>query len=443
MPMLNKSYWFYLESYVYVSVMGENLLLYNTLTGKFLAYYDSPQLVEFIGRLRDKKNLYALEVTGEYLRANGLESFINDTRGQFMGDLVDVSAARKKPFLMQPYFDFRETVGEQPPWTFKNAGADCLFMLNQLTLYVTGRCENNCPHCLSAFKQFPWCTAREGGGLSLAEIESILEQLKGTPVKNVDILGGDLVLWPHLDRLVEMLGTGSFKSNYYFHLSHLKHLKNGLPESIRAARPKATVNVLVDCAALSNPHAVNQLKKLEADMSIFLIEREEEIVQLENVLERLGPGNVSVQPYFNGQNLDFFKENVFTDVESLEENILDIDMIKARNTRNSLYHGKLAVMTDHHIYSNVCGAPLGKIPGISIMQAVMSELKEHGNWMRVRRGTAPCCYCLLNSICPPLSNFEWVSGINNSCHIRKDSPGPRTNCKPMKGIHDEDHQEHY
>jgi pseudo-rSAM protein len=162
------------------------------------------------------------------------------------------------------------------------------------------------------------------------------------------------------------------------------------------------------------------LQELEPDSLTFLIQRDEEIPVLEGVIEDLHTGNISVQPYFNGSNLDFFKKNVFIDHESLSENILDIGVIKARTSQNTLNYGKMFIRSNQNIYSNLNGTPLGKIGEISMETAVISELTEHGNWLRVRRNVAPCGDCLLNSICPPLSNFEYASGINNSCNIRKD-----------------------
>ena len=105
--MAAKRYRFYLESHVYIAVKGKALLLYNLVTGKFLFYADQPQLIEFILELKREENLYALEISGEYLRRNGLRKFVDDLREHFMGDVVDISLSGKKPFLMPPVFDIR------------------------------------------------------------------------------------------------------------------------------------------------------------------------------------------------------------------------------------------------------------------------------------------------------------------------------------------------
>jgi pseudo-rSAM protein len=427
--MPSQSYWFYLESFVYITIKGNDLLLYNTLTGKFLSYINKPRLIEFILELDRKENLYALNVSREFLKENDLEDFVENVKEYFMGDLIDVSLSPKKPFIMPPHFDKQEVDINNiaKPRVLKNVSGDSIFSLNELTFFVNNRCDNNCTACKTACKQFLWCTAgkeRTELTLTLEEIEEVLAQVKACPIKNIDIIGGDLTQYPHLDPLVDLLSRGSFNVNYYFHLSHLD-LKKGVPPAIQviqASRPRARINVLVESSSLTAPVDLSCLKELEPDRLVFVIQKEEEIPIIEQAVEDLKIGNISisVQPYFNGHNLDFFKANVFIDQESLTENIPDIGAIKARKSYNTLNYGKLFIKSDKNIYSGLNGVPLGRIGEITMEKAVISELTEHGNWLRTRRNETPCCDCLLNAICPPLSNFEIATGIYNSCNIRED-----------------------
>ncbi|MCP5049610.1 MAG: TIGR04150 pseudo-rSAM protein [bacterium] len=382
-----------------------------------------PGLVEFLLDLDRKENLYALKVSREFLRKNGLEDFMNDVSEHFMGDLIDVSLTGKKPFFMPPRFDIREEVNRPQRRTLKNVSKDSLFSIAELTFFVNSRCHNNCTLCHSACKQFLWCTRENqdnglnpvsGPVLEITEIEEILDQTKGCPIKTVNIIGGDLTQYPHLTQLVDLLRPGSFNVNYYFHFSHLR---NGVPHAIRAGGPQAKVTLLADCSALTFPHDLTHLKQLEPDRLIFLIQREDEIAILEDMMEDLKTANISVQPCFNGDNLDFFKANVFTDPESLTESIPDMETINARKSYNTLNYGKMFINSNKNIYSDLNGAPLGKAGEMSMETAVVSELSEHGNWLKIRRDVEPCGDCLLNSLCPPLSNFETATGINNSCTI--------------------------
>lgn len=423
--MSAKAYWFYLESYVYVAIKGHDVLLYNAMTGKFLSYTRKPQIVEFLRALHRKENLYALEVTPGFLKENRLESFMEDISGYFMGDLIDVSLAPGKPFFMSPHFDIREEDNPMEKRVLKNVGKDSLFAVTHLTLFVNSRCRNNCPACHTACKQFPWCTRGNGNNknngadslLEIGEIKEILDQTKGCPIKTIDIIGGDLTLYPYLERLVELLCSGSYHVNYHFHFSHLK---DRIPDVIPAGGPNTRATLLVDCSTITSPGDLNRLKRLEPDRVIFLIQKDPEISIVESVIDHISTPDITVQPYFNGRNLDFFKANVFTDVQSLAESIPDLGAVNSRKSYNTMNYGKIFIKSNKEIISGLNGAPLGKINEVSIEEAVVSELSQHGNWLKTRHDVAPCGDCLLNSICPPLSDFENATGINNSCNIWKE-----------------------
>ena len=50
-----KKYWFYIESYVYISQKKDKVLLYNTLDGKLLEFNDKETL-KIITRLKKSSN---------------------------------------------------------------------------------------------------------------------------------------------------------------------------------------------------------------------------------------------------------------------------------------------------------------------------------------------------------------------------------------------------
>jgi len=417
--MTDPSYWFYLEPFVYVVIHNHHLLLYNTLTGDFLTYYHQPHFADLIRRLHLKENLYALEVTRSFLEANHLESFIADIKNHFMGDLLPISLAPKKPFLMPPNFDIDAPVSLKPRRTLKNVMPDSLLSLNHLTLYIHGQCNHHCQVCPTAYRQSRWCTcATAAPSLELTHIRDILHQTRGCPIKTIDILGGDLSQYPDLNALVALLDQYPFQVYYYF---HLYHLQNGLPSPLSHRSSQAKIVVLVDGSALKNPDPIPALQHIQAHRITFLIQQEAEIPLLERVIARLKNVDIAVQPFFNGHNLDFFKANVFTDRESLRQNVLNHEVINARKSYNTLNYGRLFIMSDQNIYSDLNDSPLGNPGRITLETAVVNELSQQGNWLKTRREVSPCNTCLFNSLCPPLSNFETFSGINNFCLIWKES----------------------
>ena len=420
-----KRYWFYLEPYVYVSVKGQNVLLLNLADGRFLTFMAQPHVAAFIRQLERKENLYVLEVSEDDLKGKGLQDFVRDVREHFMGDLVDVSLTGKKPFILSPNFDIRDgvpggvQVGDITPArrTFKNVAKDSFLALKELTVYIEDSCGGNCPECGTAFKQFPWCT-RDGNGSRLdpADIAKVLEETRGCFLESIHIIGGDINRYPGLREVMGLLRARRVRVCYYLHMLHLE--TGGLDKLLGQMGQEAEIHLLVNCASLSDRDMQKKLETLPRDRVkiVFLIQHEHEFTILEKSIEDLQLKEFSVQPYFNGGNLEFFKGNVFTDIESLSSGDLDIKAIKARRSFNTLNYGKLYIR-NRQVYSNLNAAPLGEVDKLPLREAVILELKEQGNWLRVRRDVSPCKDCLLDAVCPPLSNFEYAAGINNSCNI--------------------------
>lgn len=415
-------YWFFLEPQVYVAVKGNNLLLYNLATGKYLTYFDQLPLIDFILKLTQEKNLYALEVSEDFIKANGLKSLIDDILEHFMGDIVDVSLSgkeRKKPFIMPPQFDIQTGSRDPVRRTYKNVDKDSFLAIDELTFYVTGHCDKNCIECSTAYKQFLWCTrGKHDSELRLEDIEKVLDETRACRLKKINIIGGDLTRYSRLDELVDLLNEKNVPINYYI---HFRHLKKKPMEKLKRIGPRSNILALVESSSLRNPDNVKHLKEeiSEPLKLTFLVQDEPGLVNLEKAVEELNINTFSVQPYFNHRNLNFFKENVFTDEESLNESFPDLDAIKARQSYNTLNYGKLFIMSDKHIHSGLNASPLGTIDDKTMAEAVILELTEQGNWLTARRNVTPCKDCLFDAICPPLSGVEYAAGINNTCHLWK------------------------
>lgn len=414
-----KHYWFYLEPHVYIAVKGNDLLLYNIVTGKFLSYFNQPRLIDFILDLKREENLYALKISEEYLRKKGLKSFIDDILEHFMGDMVDVSLSKKKPFLLSPQFDVQPKDREPGRRTFKNVSKDSFLAIDELTFFVTDDCDEGCVECSTAFRQFPWCTrGKDSNELVLEDIKKILDETRGGRIKKINIVGGDLTKYSRLDELIDLLNSKTVRINYFI---HFLHLKKGPLEELKQIGPGSNIRLLIESSSLRNPACVRFLKEVISDRLklIFLVQHEQDFPNLEKVAGELNLINFSVQPYFNDKNLDFFKENVFINQEALNESIPDMDAIKARQSYNTLNYGKIYISSDGHIYSDLNAPPLGTVADMSMEEAVVLELKEQGNWLRARRNVSPCKDCVFDAICPPLSGFEYAVGINNTCNLWK------------------------
>ena len=46
---------------------------------------------------------------------------------------------------------------------------------------------------------------------------------------------------------------------------------------------------------------------------------------------------------------------------------------------------------------------------------IRKELVNGSSWKKLRADIAPCSQCVLEKLCPPLSNYEYILKQNNLC----------------------------
>ena len=120
-------------------------------------------------------------------------------------------------------------------------------------------------------------------------------------------------------------------------------------------------------------------------------------------------------PFYNGDNYDFFKENIFVSKEEIKS--VSFKDIKRNTILNHFFFGALVCMSNGDVYSNLNNTKIGNIKEHSVASMVFKELEEKRSWLKVRKNVEPCNNCLYSSICPPLSNYEEAIGQNNLCTI--------------------------
>lgn len=128
-------------------------------------------------------------------------------------------------------------------------------------------------------------------------------------------------------------------------------------------------------------------------------------------------GPIKILPYYNGKNLDFFREYIYPDLQDLIAEPVGRKAIFRHKVLNDNFFGKLTILPSGDVYSNVNCAPVGNIKSSSLKELVFKELTDSKAWLKVRNQETPCSGCLNRDLCPPLSNYEWVIGKPNLCHL--------------------------
>ena len=100
-----KGYWFFIDSYVYVNVIGIRALLYNTLDGNIIKVENAEVANLLLNLLSEDNCGVCFLEENDYLKED-MNCFINELRDKYMGDVIDVSLSKGKPIQILPYVNF-------------------------------------------------------------------------------------------------------------------------------------------------------------------------------------------------------------------------------------------------------------------------------------------------------------------------------------------------
>lgn len=415
-----KEYWLSLETYVHISIKRESLLLYNSLTGKSLEYSGkhNKTILEMIRRLISPKNLCIIRLKEEELQAPVISDFIQDIRNFFMGDLIDISFYRDKPIQIMPIINVKGDIGHLKKETYNSVGEGMMEYLTEIFLHICGACDQNCNICNHAHKQFPCCTHNNNKGceLDVLKIKGLIEEIKSSSLINLNILGGNIFTYSKFKELTGIINHLRAQKIYYAHYLNVIEASSNLKFlNPRSSSLKILVPFPLDEEKFKT--ALETLKNTRLDSKfIFIIQSAEEFEKAEALISSFQIADYEFQPFFNGRNMNFFMEGVFTNKEEVLEAKPKMKSIYTNSVVNSLNFGRLTILSNGHIHANVNALRLGILGKNSIYDVLYKEMYHGKSWRRIRKNVEPCRHCTFEALCPPLSNYTYALGRNNLCH---------------------------
>jgi pseudo-rSAM protein len=417
---MKKSYWFYIEPYVHLAVNGSAALVYNCLNGK-LTEYDNPVVVNLVKRLKSKKNLLVVRLSADQLADPHISAFVKEIKAFYSGDLIDSSYSKGKPLQLMPQVKIQKDAAKSLKVGEKTIGEGIMEYLKEITLYINNSCQQNCYFCRDAYKQFLVCSKSGGSHKQELEIEKVkqfLKEAEGSSLFRINISGGNVFTYSKFAELVRVLNNMPKVKTYnvyYLNLPHreteLKSLNNEL----------SYVNIFVDF-----PVSEQELEKAvsmcaESGLNCefnFVLQKEEDIDAAQEISSRLKIDNVVFKPFYNQENYDFFKNNVFVNKEELLQAKPGLKDIYARTKVNPLHFGRITVLSNGAIQANVNTGKIGELGRDSLYDVVLKEMYEGCSWINPRVKVSPCKSCNYSLLCSPISNYEYVLKRNDLCNIQ-------------------------
>lgn len=422
---MKKSYWFYLEPFVHISLKHEGLLVYNPLNGKIIELKDVPGVTRLLKRLQSKKNLWVVKLFEEDLKKNEIAQFVEKVKEFFMGDLLDTSWRKGKPVQMVPEIKIMRKINKYDSFFSGNEIKDYLsnisFYINNYQRQETGIFKN-------AYKQFLWPMAVGDGiqELPLEKMAAFIEEAQNPALRRVDIVGGNIFNYSNFANLLGYLNPLPMVKAYYVYYRDMVSLRPDALKMIvqhpggKKIQP-SELNIAVDFP-LQHEVFRTVVKLLEQvgmqARFLFAVEKDDDIESVDQMVTQYKLRFFSFCPYFNGDNRDFFAKAVYITREELLESKPSQEDIFRRKVMNSYHFGKLIVLNNGDIYANVNAPKLGKLGVDSLYDVVYKEMSEGKTWVRSRSKVMPCKQCVFEYLCPPLSGYEYALGQNNLCDIK-------------------------
>jgi pseudo-rSAM protein len=416
-----RQYWFYLDNYVYVEIIGDRVLLYNSLTGEIREYANNPAVLGLVEKMQSPENLMVVRLGEKELEDPEISAFVQEMRNLFMGDLIETSRSTGKPVQLIPMIKLHRDADKMKTESFRSVGVDVMKYLDNMALYINGNCTLDCSICSSAYKQFLWCNRQNGGGeLPIDRLRQLFEQLVGSDLCHVHILGGNILAYPGLQELVAILAEYKFKRTFYIHYLNLVAGRESLQnlELIPSSNSqiKVLVTLPVDEAKLKTAGHILEDFSIPGTFA-FALQSEAEFTEAERLISTISIDSVSFHPFFNRQNLVFFEQGVFVDRQSLSNAKPSMKDIHSRLVMNPFLFGNLTVLNNGNIHASVNDPSLGNLSKDSIYDIVYQEVFQGRTWRCTRKKVIPCRDCVFAALCPPLSHYENTLGKNNLCHI--------------------------
>jgi pseudo-rSAM protein len=412
---MNTTYWLYLESYTFVFNDTSKFLFYNSLSGEHFNVTKNIVIDGVINKLLEPSNFYCINITEDELKDPIINSLIKKLRDSFTGDYINKKFTNEKPMILFPQLRLMKSVHSEGI----DIGNKIMNNLHSLTVQLTDYCDFNCDICESAYKQVITCNKCSGVNLPFQLFEDLVEKISTSTVSNIGIKGGNLFLYPDIDKLHEFMKSNtSFSYNLHINYKQIpgnEDIINILSEGI---------NIILVLQSSENFNAdefysiVKTLNKSKINYKCeFLIQNEDQYYLTENFCNKYKIKNVSFIPIITIQNLSFFKDILFLDEEVIFSQTYSKKDIFRHQRLNTIDFGSITIMATGDVYANVNMVKLGNLKQYSLLQLIKKEFIEGQSWLRIRN-KKPCCDCIYQWLCPSPSNYELAVGKPNLCHVK-------------------------
>lgn len=410
--MKNKdiSFWLYMEPYTFIFEGINTRIVYNTLNGSYLQFVDNVVL-EILDDLVLLDNGYCIPISKELAKNRSVISFVRKIRSTFSGDIFVDKEMKKsnKPFIFSPklclYHDVERIKKEQG----RSLGEVILRNISNVTCFLPGECSHSCKFCSFYYRQFIHCSKFNcEKNLSTDDYCKLFERFAASGLNKLNLVLNDLSS-QILKSLLIQLKKFTFGIELYLDIKNLNEniayiLKEGYNVNITIS--------LSDCKK-EDVYDIISFYKNDKIYWIIIVDNDE---CLDFINKYYNGNNISILPFYNGNNNSFFYDNVYISMADIVNTPISKQQIFRRQVLNEYFFGKLYISPSGYAYTNMNLPSLGNILKDSLGSILLKEFENSQSWLKTRN-VGICKKCENRYLCPSISNYEFVIGKDNLCHI--------------------------
>lgn len=406
-------FWLILHPDTFIWTKGNNSIVYNSKNYKSFTFFNRKTLKNICKTLVNPDNLYGILLNHEQLNDPEVIRFIENMKEIQAGSFLVKKSDEPRPVSYPPILKIQEDIqalrlkhksGKQTNEILRN--------LTEITIHLNGDSDYNQLY----YRQFT-AVSNSGETLSVHEIKQFLDKCCKEYIVTLNLVG-DFSTYPEQESLFEWIKKT--KLHRYHLITSLKSclLDSNIPESFDADLDIRQTVIIENIDLLERTDLSDYLQHSTSITFCFPVDSEQKYHRVNEIIRDKEIRQFEIVPVFNGNNLDFFQNYVYTSAEDIKNPGFNRREIFSNQVINNFFFGKLIILPDKKVYANVNAAPIGKMED-SIYRLLFKELDSGTSW-RMIRDKKPCTECLYQWLCPSPSNYELLIGKPNLCKIVSD-----------------------
>lgn len=385
-------------------------LIYNSTNYRFFTFKASEVLNQLYDELVEIDNLYCASINDEFIDLVEVQEFINNVIAIEAGILTEKRSDASKPVSYLPVLNIQKNVDVFRIQDKANTQTQDIFNnLTTLTFHING--DKNIDSLFHTQFTAPFYSTDI---LPISSIKCLLKPGKGY-IAQWNVVG-DFANYPDMDSLLLLIDETPVICNLYATISSWLSADNSLFPRL-SKKEKVQIIVIVSNNELSKVGRFleNSVRGQQNVCFIFPITLAKEYEEATTQIEKYNIASYTITPLYNGENLSFFEELVFTDQEDINHSQFCKREIFSHLVINTNFFGELIVMPNQEVRSNINNPPIGTVDA-PLYDLIYTELDTGNSW-RMIRDKEPCSNCIYQWLCPSPSNYELVIGRPNLCSL--------------------------